>query len=83
METEEQLEASINAAMKGMKRVMKEAIESLKKSFAAQDARNIRAEESKFNEKVYKMACGNIENFHAGLVGRVGSPDLDFEKAES
>ncbi len=28
-----------------------------------------------------KMECGNIDDFHKGLSGRIGDPHLDFLKA--
>jgi hypothetical protein len=55
--------------------------EELQRSFAAQFEiqSQMVAEGSKFN--VVKMACGGVEDFHSGLTGRVGMPNLKFKEA--
>jgi hypothetical protein len=55
--------------------------EELRRSFAAQFEIQTQtvADASKLN--VVKMACGGIADFHAGLTGRVGMPNLKFKEA--
>jgi hypothetical protein len=54
--------------------------EQLQRSFTAQFElqAQLQADCNKFN--VVKMACGSIEDFHAGLTSRVGMPHLDFQR---
>ena len=55
--------------------------EELQRSFAAQFEiqSQMAADGGKFN--VVKMACGGVEDFHSGLTGRVGMPNLKFMEA--
>ena len=55
--------------------------EELQRSFVAQFEiqSQMAADGGKFN--VVKMACGGVEDFHSGLTGRVGMPNLKFMEA--
>jgi hypothetical protein len=55
--------------------------EELQCSFQAQFEiqSQMAADGGKFN--VVKMACGGVEDFHSGLTGRVGMPNLKFMEA--
>jgi hypothetical protein len=55
-------------------------LSSLREVFAIQD-RNVHEEKDGLGSKftVYKLACGNMADFHKGLYARIGSPNLDFE----
>jgi WD40 repeat protein len=62
--------------------MLKELHQELQAAFAVQSRieADMKADPSKFND-FYKMACGNITDFHKGLTGRVGMPHLNFKNA--
>ncbi len=62
--------------------MLKELHQELQAAFAVQSQieADMQADPSKFND-FYKMACGTITDFHKGLTGRVGMPQLNFKNA--
>jgi WD40 repeat protein len=62
--------------------MLTELHQELQGAFAIQSQleADMKADPSKIND-VYKMACGNISDFHNGLTGRVGMPHLNFKNA--
>ena len=71
--------AAICSAIPGM---LKDLHQELHGAFAIQFRieNEMKAQPSKFND-FYKMACGDIGDFHKGLTGRVGMPHLNFKNA--
>jgi hypothetical protein len=65
----------------GLERMLMESLSALKDSFAALDKKALDVEGSKsraadkfsFSTEMKEMKCGSIEDFHHGLVGRIGS----------
>jgi ankyrin repeat protein len=77
----EQMQAAASAVCSHIPHQAKSIQEELQRSFAAQFELQTQAEGdggSKFT--ISKMACGRIEDFHAGLSDRVGMPHLDFKR---
>jgi ankyrin repeat protein len=77
----EQMQAAASAVCSHIPHQAKSIQEELQRSFAAQFELQTQAEGdggSKFT--ITKMACGHIEDFHAGLSDRVGMPHLDFKR---
>jgi WD40 repeat protein len=70
------------AATSFMPAMLKELHQELCGAFAVQSniQADMQAAPSKFND-FYKMASGNIDDFHKGLTGRVGMPHLKFLNA--
>ena len=66
--------------MTGLKRMVSKASAELRQSFEAADKSKLQ-EQMADKFKVVTMSTGRIDDFHAGLSGRVGSPHLDFENA--
>jgi len=62
--------------------MLKELHQELHSSFAIQSEieADMNANSSKFGS-VYKMSFGTVSDFHKGLTGRVGMPNLDFKNA--
>ncbi len=61
----------------GLERMLMESVNVLKTSFAAMDERMKSLEDCKKNAAskfsvCKEMKCGTIEDFHGGLVGRIG-----------
>jgi hypothetical protein len=63
----------------GLQRILTESVGSLKESFAAMDKKmEEKSEDYKRNAAskfsiCQEMKCGTIEDFHRGLVGRIGN----------
>ena len=77
----EHMQAAASAVCSHIPHQAKSIQEELQRSFAAQFELQTQAEGdggSKFT--ISKMACGRIEDFHAGLSDRVGMPHLDFKR---
>jgi flagellar biosynthesis chaperone FliJ len=77
----EQMQAAASAVCSHIPHQAKSIQMELQRSFAAQFEIQAQAEGdggSKFT--ITKMACGHIEDFHAGLSDRVGMPHLDFKR---
>ena len=77
----EAMQAAASAVCSHIPHEAKSIQEQLQRSFAAQFELQAQAEGdggSKFT--ITKMACGHIEDFHAGLSDRVGMPHLDFKR---
>jgi hypothetical protein len=77
----EQMQAAASAVCSHIPHQAKSIQEQLQRSFAAQFELQAQADAdggSKFT--ISKMACGRIEDFHAGLSDRVGMPHLDFKR---
>lgn len=62
--------------------MLNDLLKEIGSAFAVQTSMEAerKADPSKFND-FYKMACGNIADFHQGLTGRVGMPHLNFKNA--
>jgi hypothetical protein len=78
--TRAQLQGAMTASLQGLTRCIGDGINSLQQVFQLQDRNTLEQQEglgSKFT--IYKMACGNMADFHKGLSARIGSPNLDFE----
>jgi hypothetical protein len=78
--TESELESVMQAATCGVKVELVKAQTEVGKLLRAQQKSTDQLVSSKF-QNPRKMACGGIDDFHAGLTGRIGSPSLDFEPA--
>jgi len=76
--TPEDILAACTAVCASLPEQAKSVHEELQRSFAAQFEiqSQMAADGGKFN--VVKMACGGVEDFHSGLTGRVGMPNLKF-----
>ena len=66
----------------GLERMLVESVNTLKKSFDTMD-KNMHLRESKASvaskfSVPTEMKCGTIEDFHHGLVGRIGDVFLSF-----
>jgi hypothetical protein len=79
--TPEDMLAACTAVCASLPEQGKSVHEELQRSFAAQFEiqSQMAADGGKFN--VVKMACGGVEDFHSGLTGRVGMPNLKFMEA--
>ena len=79
--TPEDMLAACTAVCASLPEQAKSVHEELQRSFAAQFEiqSQMAADGGKFN--VVKMACGGVEDFHSGLTGRVGMPNLKFMEA--
>jgi hypothetical protein len=64
------------AVQKGLERLLKESAESLKAAFDMNDKRDKGDGGSKFN--LVPVSCGNVEDFHAGVEGRIGIFELIY-----
>ena len=75
-----QLHCAMVASLEGLTRCISDGLSSLREVFAIQD-RNVHEQKDGLGSKftVYKLACGNMADFHKGLYARIGSPNLDFE----
>ena len=58
------------AVQKGLERLLQESSASLKAAFDVNDQREKGDGGSKFN--LVPVSCGNVEDFHAGVEGRIG-----------
>jgi ankyrin repeat protein len=77
----EHMQAAASAVCSHIPHQAKSIQEELQRSFTAQFELQTQVEGdggSKFT--ISKMACGRIEDFHAGLNDRVGMPHLDFKR---
>jgi hypothetical protein len=72
------MDSSIQAATSGLKKELAKAQAEVCKLLAAQQQLIDQLSSSKY-QAPRKMACGGINDFHAGLSGRIGSPSLNFE----
>ena len=79
--TPEDMLAACTAVCASLPEQAKSLHEELQRSFQAQFEiqSQMAADGGKFN--VVKMACGGVEDFHSGLTGRVGMPNLKFMEA--
>jgi hypothetical protein len=79
-----EIAATTSAFQKGFSRIvetctihLREALEVTKRQTMENSSGDGKI--SKFS--TFKMSCGSIDDFHEGLMGRVGAPSLEFEKA--
>jgi hypothetical protein len=79
--TPEDMLAACTAVCASLREQAKSLHEELQRSFQAhfEIQSQMAADGGKFN--VVKMACGGVEDFHSGLTGRVGMPNLKFMEA--
>jgi hypothetical protein len=79
--TPEDMLAACTAVCAILSEQAKSLHEELQRSFQVQFEiqSQMAADGGKFN--VVKMACGGVEDFHSGLTGRVGMPNLKFMEA--
>jgi len=81
--TEEELLNVEQAFQRGFKRLFEESAAQLREAVEVTK----RSAEAALNDKgvskysTFKMSCGNVDNFHEGLQGRIGAPSLEFLKA--
>jgi hypothetical protein len=59
------------AVQKGLERLLQESSSALKAAFDVNDQREKGDGGSKFN--LVPVSCGNVEDFHAGVEGRIGT----------
>lgn len=72
------LECAMQAATSGLKAELAKAQTEVVKLLAAKQQSSDQLSSNKY-QAPRKMACGGINDFHAGLSGRIGSPSLKFE----
>ncbi len=72
------LESAMQAATSGLKAELAKAQIDVVKLLAAKQQSIDQLSSNKY-QAPRKMACGDINDFHAGLSGRIGSPSLNFE----
>jgi hypothetical protein len=72
------LESAMQAALSGLKAELARAQAEVIQMLAAQRKTADQLASVKY-QNPRKMACGCIDDFHAGLSGRIGSPSLKFE----
>ena len=63
------------ALQRGLERLLQESSASLKAAFDVNDKRDKGDGGSKFN--LVPVSCGNVEDFHAGVEGRIGMTELN------
>ena len=71
------MDSAAQAATFGLKAELLKAQAEVCKLLAAQQKSIEQLASGKFQSS-RKMACGSIDNFHKGLTGRVGAPNLNF-----
>lgn len=74
--TEDEIENVLGALLEGLGTVLRKSVKALKHAFAVSDSRSKSLSSdistgSKFD--VIALSCGNIDDFHAGLAGRIGT----------
>jgi hypothetical protein len=72
------LESAMQAATSGLKAELAKAQTEVVKRLAVKQQSSDQLSSNKY-QAPRKMACGGINDFHAGLSGRIGSPSLNFE----
>jgi hypothetical protein len=74
------MDSAAQAATLGLKAELRKAQAAVCKLLAAQQKSIEQLASGKFQSS-RKMACGGINDFHKGLTGRVGAPNLNFLQA--
>jgi hypothetical protein len=68
----EDIELTCESFLFGLKRMLTEHIEALKRSFAVQDMKTAEFDQAGAKFEVFTLSCGKIKDFHMGISGRVG-----------
>ena len=70
--TNEELNAACDGCMDAIKGILADELRKLKAGFLLMDEKSHCQNESAAKFQVFTMSCGHIEDFHKGLIGRIG-----------
>ena len=70
--TNEELNAACDGCMDAIKGILADELRKLKAGFLLMDEKSHCQNESAVKFQVFTMSCGHIEDFHKGLIGRIG-----------
>ncbi len=77
----EQVRAAVTASTISIEKQLRHVQQLLEQINDAQEKLQVQLDQEPGKYQIRKMEIGSVEDFHKGLTNRIGSPNLDYEKA--